>query len=301
MIEIKGNLTEPLLIGSSELVLMLIIALIVPFALYLLRSIGVFMLSKRANLKTAWLAFLPGVWLYPFTMLVKEVKFFKSTLGKWAVVFAIITSLSVALSFLYNFLIYFPLVGNLLEGRMIYVALDQESVASFEAMGYSAYSMLSSVYVNLNTNAVNGAFVYPYQFIFIEKWLNLLSIVDEIVGLCVTIIEFVLFFNVFRKYWPQRFVMATILSVFGIFPIMVFIIRKKQPVNYFEFLRTRYQNAYGPHGQNPNPYNSQHGFYGQNPNANNQNPFQEFEPKSNQPYEEPFSDFNSNQNDKGDN
>lgn len=304
MIEIKGKLTEPLFVDTPMLIVALIIVLAIPIALYVLRTIGVYSLAKKANLKTAFLAFFPGLWVYPFAMLVKEAKFFNSKISKWAIAFAVLATASIVVTVAYNFLIYFPLVGNILEGRIIYRALDADMATHFGGMGYVAYPALSGVYVNTQTTAINGAFVYPYEFVFIEKWLNMLYMAMEILDLIVTIIKITLFINVFRKYWPQHFLLATILSIFGLFPIFAFVIRNKKPVNYFEFLNSRYQSTYGPYGpygangprgpysqgpftqSNGNPYN--------NPYANVQNePFQDFEPKQKR-VEEPFSEFNSN-------
>ena len=85
-------------------------------------------------------------------------------------------------------------------------------------------------------------------------------------------------------------------------------------MSYIEYLRTRYQNMYGPYGpyghygpqgpQGPygqnNPYvNAQNPYGNQNAGGYNQNPFEEFESKANRPPEEPFANFNSN--DKDDN
>lgn len=290
-------------LGATELIIMAIFTFAMPIAFYVLRTIGVFMLARKAKLKTAFMAFFPGLWIYPFAMLIKEIRFFKSTIKKWAIAFVIVYTLTLSLAFVYEFLIYFPLVGNILEGRNIYIALDEGGINNLVGKGFKEYQAISGVYVNMDTAAVNGAFVYPYQFIFIEKWLYVISIFNDLLSLCVTIIEFVVFFNVFRKYWPAHFVLATIFSIFGAFPIFVFIIRKKQPVNYFEFLRTRYQNMYGPYGpygsQGPNFNGGQGNPYGArgygNSQANTQNnPFQDFEPKQNKPFEEPFSEFNSN-------
>lgn len=291
-------------IGATELIIATFATLLVPIAFYVFRTIGVFMLAKKAKIKVAFLAFFPGLWIYPFAMLIKEIKFFKSTIGKWAIVFTILTTASILLSFAYEFLIAFPLVGNLLEGRNIYIAIDEGGAKNLIGKGFVQYQAISGIFINMQTTAVNGAFVYPYQFVFIEKWLNLITIFSDVLSLCVTIIEFVLFFNVFKKYWPQHFVLATIFSIFGAFPIFVFIIRNKQPLNYFDYLRTRYQNygpyspyGYGPRGPQGNPNNpnnpyTQNGYGNTYANAQN-NPFQDFEPKKNNP-EEPFADFNSN-------
>ena len=106
MIYFNGKFGEQAL-GATELTIFAILTLALPIVFYVLRTIGVFMLARKAKLRTAFMAFFPGLWIYPLTMLVKEVKFFKGTLGKWAIGFVIITTASLALTFLYEFLIYF--------------------------------------------------------------------------------------------------------------------------------------------------------------------------------------------------
>ena len=55
----------------------LITSLIIPLAFYVLRSIGLYKLAKRKNLKCAFMAFIPCVWIYVACRLVAESKFFE--------------------------------------------------------------------------------------------------------------------------------------------------------------------------------------------------------------------------------
>ena len=314
MLNIIGDFI-PIPITQTEVYIALAIVLLVPLAFYVLRSVGVFMLARRAKLKTAFLAFFPCLWIYPATRLSKEVRFFKSTLGKWAIAFVLIFTFTELLVLTYNFLIYFPLVGNYLCGREICLAADEAGVQELLRLGYTEYQAISGVYVNLATGATNGAFVYPYEFLTVGKWLHAISLLNNVLNIAVLVIELTVFFNLFRKYWPQHFILATILSMFGLFPVFVFVIRNKKPMSYIDYLRSRYQNTGSPYG--PQGFYGPHGFYGpqgpygqnpynnpQNPNSNQnangytQNPFEEFESKENRQPEEPFSQFNSSDKDE---
>lgn len=312
MLNIIGDFI-PIAITQTEVYIVLALTLLCPLIFYVLRSIGVYMLAKRAKLKTAFLAFFPCLWVYPATRLSKEVRFFKSTLAKWAIAFVLIYTFAELLVLTYNFLIYFPLVGNYLFGREIYLAVDEAGVAELIRLGYTEYQAISGVYINLAAGATNGAFVYPYEFLNVGKWLHAISILNNILNIAVLVIELTVFFNLFRKYWPQHFILGTIFSMFGLFPVFVFVIRNKKPMSYIEYLRTRYQNMYGPYGpyghygpqgpQGPygqnNPYgNAQNPYGNQNTGGYNQNPFEEFESKANRPPEEPFANFNSNDKDE---
>ena len=316
MLNIIGDFI-PIAISSTEVYIFAACMLAFPLAFYVLRTIGVFMLARKAKLKTAFLSFFPALWIYPAALLSKEVKFFRSTVGKWAIAFVLIFAFSELLAFAYNFLIYFPLIGNYLAGREICFAVDAAGVAELVRLGYTEYQAISGVYVNIASTATNGAFIYPYEFLSLGKWLNAMYVINNVLSIAVLVVELTVYFNLFRKYWPQHFVLGTIFSMFGLFPVFVFAIRNKKPMSYIEYLRTRYQNMYGnpygpygPYGNPHNPYGNPYGGQG-NPYANgqgnpygnqnaggfNQNPFEDFENKANGSPEEPFADFNSDNKD----
>ena len=73
--------------------------------------------------------------------------------------------------------------------------------------------------------------------------------------------------NLFKRYLPNHYLLAAIISLLGFFAPFVFAVRKREPMNYIDYLRSRYQH---------NPY------YG-NPYANN--------PQGQRPPEHPFSEF----------
>ncbi len=294
MLKIIGDFV-PLEISRTALIIAVILMLILPISFYVLRTIGVYKLAKREKLKTAFMAFLPFVWLYPAIILVKESKLFRSTLGKWAIAFVIVFSLAQIITFTNQFLLYFPLVGNYFMGREICLVASEAGVAELMNMGFTPYIEGSGIWINLTDSATNGRFVYPYDFYAVNTWFTISNMLTMVLDFAVLLIELAVFFNIFRKYWPQHFVVGTILSMFGLFPVFIFIIRNKQPMSYMEYLRSRYQNMYGPYG----PYGQNTPNGQSNPNASDPNaynpyrdiPFAEYEKKENRPPEEPFSQF----------
>ena len=298
MLKIIGDFI-PVEVSRTALIVAVIIMLSLPITFYVLRTIGVYKLSKRAKLKTAFMAFLPLVWIYPAIMLVKETRLFRSTLGKWAIVFVIVFSLANIITFTNQFLMYFPLVGNYFMGREICLVASEAGIAELMEMGFTEYVEGSGIWINLAETAVNGRFIYPFDIYKVNTWLSISNMLTMVLDFALLLIQLVVFFNIFRKYWPQHFILAAVLSVMGLFGVFVFAIRKKQPINYMDYVRSRYANyygpngpygSYGPYGQGPSgPY----GYYGggQTPPNRPAEPFEEYQdPKDKKP-EEPFSDF----------
>ena len=200
--------------------------------------------------------------------------------------------LSQILTVVYNFLVYFPLAGNFLVGNEIIICNDYQAAASglveFWVPGEGIWYR-------------EGFFKYPYQDLYkMVKLLDVLSWISLPLDLMCIVIEITLLLNLFKKYWPERFVLAFIMSIFfGLTGIFIFIIRKKDPINYNDFLRSRYQ-AYGPYGYYYGP-RPPHGPYGQNPNANrpvDKGPFEDYANPNERTPEEPFSAYNNDKKDK---
>ena len=96
-------------------------------------------------------------------------------------------------------------------------------------------------------------------------------------------------FSLFKKYKPQSYMVYGILSLLvGIFGPLVFSIRKRDPIKYTDYLRSRYN--YGPYG---NRYGNPYAGGGVNPSAPQQggeSPFEEFKDKNDDPGD-PFDEF----------
>ena len=265
--------------GLFTLIIAIVSALAVPIALYVLRSIGIFVLAKKGGLKHAWLAWIPCAWFYVVCKLIKETKIFGSTFGKMALIFTIVFALGQVLLFVNDFLAYFPIVGNILIHKSnVYVVLEETSLLP---QNVREYQFVTGIYVEHD-------FVYPYKDLFaVEKTMTIISYLSIIFDLASLIITISLYINLFRKYWPAHFVLAAVLSVMGLFGVFVFVIRNKQPINYMEYVRSRYANYYGPQG----PYGGQGYYGGQSAPSRPDEPFEDFQDAKDKKPEEPFSDF----------
>lgn len=288
MLIIVDSFSKPVKNGAVFTVAAIVMAIVL--TLFLLRAIGIFKLSKKAGIKSAFMAFIPFVWIFPACKLVKESKFFNTTIGKLAVIFTIICALTEMLSFAYEFLVYFPYVGNFLMGRDIYMIVNESYVTDQYFVLFEGLGLYGKV----------GEFVNPYTDVYaMQKVMDGIGYTCNILSILHSIIIVWIYIALFKKYWPQHFALGAICSIFGLDGPFIFAIRNKEPVNYMDYLRSRYHaygNPYGPYGGQ-----GQHGsFYGgdgrwhnaqkENP-ADSEEPFGEFQDKKDKKPDEPFSDF----------
>ena len=251
------------------------ISLLATLAFYLLRSIGIYKLAKNAKIKVAFMAFIPLVWIYPFILLVKEDRFFGIPYKKIAILFAVIFSVGEGLALFYNFATYLPVVVNYFRGVDIYLmGAPEGAIEYFDDFLYVGQGF-STIYKN--------------GFLF-ARILDIVFYVSGMIDLVSSIIIVFAYFSVFRKYWPSHYVLASILSLW-IFPVMVFVIRNKKPVNYFEYVREKYGSYRSPYG---GYYGGQQGnSYKNEQQPKNDGPFNEFENGGRPKVEEPFQEFNT--------
>ena len=286
----------PVEIEAGAVITALIINLLVAVGFYLLRSIGLYTLAKNQGVKGAFMAWIPCVWIYVACKIVKDTKVFNITLDKLAIWFTIIFSVTELLTLAFDFMFYFPLVGNYFVGNEIYIYMVTEE-ATIPA-GLTPY-LFGGDFIAL----VGDNFVYPYKDIFLaQKIADALNYSLLLFGLLSTIIEVVVLFNIFRTYWPERFILGFVLSVFfDLTGLMLFLIRKKQPVDFAEYSRNRYGNYRDPYyndrryydnyqnRQNHQNYQRQNRQYQDEPfGGYNQNNTQN---QNNNPSDEPFSDY----------
>ena len=277
-------------ISTGYIALFAILSLLLPITFYVLRAIGLYKLAKRKNLKCAIVAWIPVAWVYVLCKLVAEYHIFGKSIGKLAWLITSFCVLSFLLVATYEFLIYFPFVGNYLAGRNIYIVADASDITGSMVSMWQGFNVLGEY----------GAFKNPYtNLTLVENLISIISLLTNVFSLVETILMVTLFINLFKKYWPQRFMLAAILSIFGIDGPFVFAIRNKEPVNYMEYLRQRYRSYGAPYGNpygNPygpqNPYDKYEASQGSGAQKQPDNPFEEFEDKKNRKPEDPFSDFN---------
>ena len=252
------------------------ISLAVFLALYALRSVGLFVLAKRQRVKKYGLSFVPFVWIYVACKLVGKARFFNKPIEKLALIFTIIFAVSEFLTFAYNFIIYFPLFEYLVfHGGEVVIG----TLAETSEMG-----IYLSIDGDINIYTAKQIVPFGVNVITIRKILDVIYYVSGILDIASIIITVTVYINLFRKFWPQHYMLASLISIFlGLFPIFVFVIRNKSAVNWADYMRSRY-GAYGnPYG---NPYNNPYNNQG-NGAPNGQSPFSDFEKKK----EEPFKDF----------
>ncbi len=314
MIKFLGGANIAFTLSLTHIIIIASIILAGYIALYTLRSIGLYKLAKAKGLKCKLLAVFPLVWVYILVRLIEEGKFFGLSLKKLAVLFTIIVSLSVLINLAYQIIIYYPVALNIFNGNAIHVDIG----ANLADTGVRLTKYVGSIFVE------EESFIPVYFNVSaVNKALYVLSYASLPFDLMAIFINITLFINVFKKYWPQKMMLATILSVFLesiAFPIFIFLIRNKKPVNYEEYMRKRYQyqrNPYGAYGQGgsfgqgpygQNPYNQNPNGQTQNPNGA-ENPFGEFsdakkvdpfEEFSNDKKEDPFESFSKDKEDKND-
>ena len=248
------------------------ISLAVILALYALRSVGLFVLAKKQGIKNYGLAFVPFVWIYIACKLVGKARFFNKPIENLALIFTIVFAVSEFLTFAYNFIIYFPLFE--------YVVFHGGKVVIGSAV--QASEMLKYISLSDGTGIFTAKQILPFGLSIptVRVVLDVIYYLSGIFDIASIFITVTVYINLFRKFWPQHYMLASLLSIFlGLFPIFVFVIRNKPAVNWADYMRSRY-GAYGnPYGnQYNNPYNNG-GYNGANGAPNGQTPFEDFEKK----------------------
>ena len=247
-------------VSQGELIAYVAITSAITIALYVLRSIGLFVMAKRASIKHAFIAWIPCLWMFTACKLIgNKVLFMGKPISKLAVIFCVIFSVSELCVVIFDAITYFPLIGNYLMGRDIYVVMTYETES---IKGLTQYMWVPDFYHDSSFVNPYGDAVYAIDTFL--KIMNYVSIPFDIANIFVVITVYV---NLFKRYLPNHYLLAAIISLLGFFAPFVFAVRKREPMNYIDYLRSRYQH---------NPY------YG-NPYANN--------PQGQRPPEHPFSEF----------
>lgn len=287
MITIIDGVFNPSITGG-QVIAIAIISMLVPIAFYVLRSIGLYVMARRREIKHAFLAWIPLVWVYIACKLIGKVKFWGKPIEKLAIIFCVIFGVSELANFVYNAFIYFPLIGNYLMGKEISILMIDESMADISQYvnGLTRYWGMPEVYYGSD-------FVNPYRESLpgIISFLNILSYVAIPFDIAAVVVIIVVYVNLFKKYLPQHYMLATVMSVLGLFAPFVFAVRKREPINYIDYLRSRYNRyGYGPYG---NPYGQQ-GPQQKQP----EHPFSEFAEKNEVDPGDPFKEFSDDKKDE---
>jgi len=272
------------------------VALAITALFYVLRSIGLYVMAKRQNLKYAYIAWIPFAWVFIAGKLSKTANIFGFRIKNFALFLTIFFSVSQGISLIFMLVQYVPLAGYLLQcasrGETALIGYAMSDQIVFKPEYYNQYQLMSGVYVGTN-------FTFTYAP-WIIKTLQIMNIVTLVVDIVYMVLLYTMYFNLFRTYWPQHYFSAFLFSIFGLFPIFVFAFRKKDPINYEEFVKARYGDYMARRGQYYNdPFmDGQGGQNGYNePNSRNQDPFGEFENSKSQSNSEPFSEYDKKEQD----
>ena len=258
-----------------------VVPLLVTLLFYVLRSVGLFTLAKRKGLKNVWLSWIPCGWIYIACMLVGETRVFGISFKKAALWLAIIFAVGELLSLVYDFIKWFPYVAYFFAGGEITIK-----------------------------NTASGSFIIPGNdfnnfFPNVETLgFGIMNTFSSVCGVIVSIATIFLYINIFRKYYPQHYIIASVFSFLGLFGPFVFSIRNRKETKYSDYIRARYGNMYGPYSNpyNGNPNDPRYGDprYGQNYREERppETPFKDFAERGDVDPGDPFSEFSDDKDKK---
>lgn len=254
-------------LSFGGIIAILCCVLAVTAAFYVLRSIGLYALAKNNGIDHAFVAWIPFAWIYVACKLISETRMFGWSFKNIAVWALIIFSVSGVLDIVYNVLTYFPAVGYFLQGGTITIVEENAGMKLY----------LGSDFVNPYGNAYSA----------IKTFCTVINVTTSILSLFTLVVTVFAYIGLFKKFWPQHYIIASVLSVLGLFPIFVFAVRNKPATNYGDYIRSRFY--YGEtYGQNPPPGTERPP----------EHPFEEFAERGEKDPGDPFAEFADDKNKK---
>lgn len=274
VIDISGFSTS---ISSGLIIGMLSVVLAVTLTLYVLRSIGLFVMAKKQGIKNPWIAILPFVWVWTACKIIGDARIFGKVRKNFASFALLVVLASELLTLIINLIVFVPICGYYMQGGEILISMGEKGIAT----GFIPYPLYQGLYVKDN-------FLYPYLG---ANWLVTMAIafsyVVDVADLISIFVMVTIYIAIFRKYWPEHNVLASVLSVFTpIFGVLVFAVRNRQPVDFEKYMRQKFygmhygsdnsgyntQNTYGREDINKDPF----GFDQQSEKKDDDDPFPEF-------------------------
>ncbi len=257
---------------------------------YVLRSLALFVMAKKAGISYAYVSWIPFAWIYILGKLSGDARFFGSKIKNFALFLTIAFCVAEVTSILYYILCYYPVVGYYLQGGKVYLV---ESVGAPSGLRAYFASAEANIYVG-------NDFLMPYSNLgVVEVFANILYYVHYVFDIINIVFLITAYVGIFKKYFPNHYFAATVMSVIGLFAPFIFAVRNNNPVDYNDYMRARYANYYGNNftgGQNVN------NPYGQNTQNNGyqKSPFEDFEENKNSSSSnnDPFEEFDDNKDDK---
>ncbi len=246
-----------------------VIGLAIWISFFILQGVGLYTMAKRRGIKKRFLAFVPLANIYYMGKLAGECVVFGHKMkraGLYAMIAQILTTLA-ALAFVFSewYLYVFQGAPIIYEENLL-VMPQWEGLTGFASFVEGVYGYSGALY--------------------------------SLLGLVSQILLVILMMGLLQKYSPKNYRILAVVS-FMFAParfIIVFVLRKNNPVNFEEYLRRqreayfrRQQQYYGNYG---NPYGNPYGRppYGGNPygNGNYGN-----DGRQNSPPQDPFEEFYS--------
>lgn len=279
---LRGEMT-PRYVGEYPkgwVIFTIVFALTITLAFYGLRSIGVYKLAKKQGLNYCFLAWIPFAWVFTVCKLIGKTRLFSSPFEKIALTVCILYSAVQLVGIIYNFMVYFPYAMYYFNGGQI----------TFN-MGYLPNGV--------RPISVGNDFVYIFPDPY-SRGMNAFAYASSFVGLLSVFIVIPMYISLFRKFYPEHFILASVLSFLGFFAPFVFAIRNRKAVDYAEYLRSRYGGRYanpyyhygqngGQGGQSGQDGQQQQGGYQTPPDT----PFEDFAERGEVDPGNPFPDFDN--------
>ena len=255
-----GNVsTMEIPVEKGYIIAFLAVTLAVTLAFYALRSVGIYKLAKNQGVKAAWLAFVPLAWMWTACKLIGKTPLFGKTFASFAILFTVVFAVAGIVPAVINGFEYLPHALRYLGGEDITLAVTSEGYY-FEPL------------VVFSTEVITILRILQY----LNYFLNLASI----------IITVFVYINLFKKFWPEHYIIAAVFSFFGLFPPFVFAIRNNKAVNYADYLRSRFY-GYGMRGSGASGVDPDGYARKEEERQRREEPFAEFSDKP----EDPFSEF----------
>lgn len=269
---------NPVVVSRGLIIFFMILIAVVAVVFYVLRSLAIHKMAKKQNLSKSYLAWIPFLWSYLVTKLAGKIVFFGRERKNFALFTVIIFTIAEVVSIAYLVITYLPIVGYFLQGGSVFYAEGQTSISGVQ------YFLNTSFYTS---TPINIGYAYSQTMI---KFMIAMTYISSILDIVSAVVIIGVYFSFFKKYYPNHYILASIFSFMGLFAPFAFAVRNKEPVDFNEYMRAKYQRFYN--------MNAQNGFmHGQNVRRNNvqDSPFKDFE--QNNQDSEPFGEFNS-ENDK---
>lgn len=206
--------------------------------LELLLGFGLYAMAKKRNFEKRYMAFIPFVNMLYAGRLAGETRLFGQRM-KHAGVFVMAAQI----------------IAVLVGGFTIFAEVTLNANYLLKAVSSADGRTLSLVYVTESGGAPSSRFA-----MFLIGYVNVASYVLSIVELVYSVFLFITASALFRTYAPASYTWLAFLSLFipAAFPIIVFVLRNKPPVDYAEYIRKKreaYYRRFGaPGGNDDSPF-----------------------------------------------